>query len=119
MVVVSLHTQCLRERGDVGKIWKVFGNCLVGVISTCSGPRKEPSTLFDCKPATSEFNLCELVQLQEDCVVIEGCYWLPEWLAADTQYQFKSRCVSGEESRTTRSCKHVKSFVREFVAHRR
>ena len=40
MVVVSLHTQCLDECGDFRKIWKVFGDCLGAVISTCSDPRK-------------------------------------------------------------------------------
>ena len=40
MVVVSLDKQCLGECGDLGKIWKVFGNCLREVISTCFDPRK-------------------------------------------------------------------------------
>ena len=39
MAVVSLHTQCLGQYGDSGKIWEVFGDCLGGVLSTCSGPR--------------------------------------------------------------------------------
>ena len=33
--------------GDVfGKFWKVFGDCLEGVISTCSGPRNGPAGAY-------------------------------------------------------------------------
>ena len=41
IVVVSLHTQSLSldECGDFGKIWKVFGKHLGGVLSTCFDPR--------------------------------------------------------------------------------
>ena len=39
MVVVSLHTQCLDGCGDFGSIWKVVGEDLGEVISTCSDPR--------------------------------------------------------------------------------
>ena len=38
---MSLHTKCPDECGDFGKIWKVFGKHLGGVlISTCFDPRK-------------------------------------------------------------------------------
>ena len=36
---VTIHTQCLDECGDFGKIWEVVGKHLGGVLSTCLDPR--------------------------------------------------------------------------------
>ena len=43
MVVVSLHTQCLDECGDFGKIWEVSGKHSGGVLWTCFDPRLAPT----------------------------------------------------------------------------
>ena len=48
IVVVSLHTQCRDEYGDFGKIWKVFGKHLGGVLSTCFDPRTVSQNQIAC-----------------------------------------------------------------------
>ena len=63
MVVVSLHTQCLDECGDFGKIWKVVGEDLGEVISACSGPRYgfkkwgKEADVGECCPISSSTTL--------------------------------------------------------------
>ena len=59
MVVVALDKQFHGGCGDFGNLWKVFGDFLEEMISTCFGPRKgeHPMLQKDGKFWTGCFSL--------------------------------------------------------------
>ena len=98
-------------------------NCGTDSLSECpaqveekEGQQANPSMLFVCKPATSDFNICETVFAQDSCVAIAGCTWITDWLYRDAFYDLRVQCIttkkaSTKEYFTGESCPFTHQFV--------